>query len=455
MATQLDDVLGRSMKRTLAAFQEADAFEPEEFKDSVQVKTKAKILAEYTIDAGMQQPLPQQQQAAAPQQLLMLENGAEESKTGETQATNALSSALVARPAAGAGQSRAVVARRQPPKVEKPQWHAPWEMLSVVSGHLGWVRSIAFDPSNEWFATGSADRTIKIWDLAKCAAGAEGGLKLTLTGHISAIRGLAVSPRHPYLFSAGEDKKVLCWDLEYNKAIRHYHGHLSGVYCLALHPTLDILITGGRDSVARVWDMRTKHEIMTLGGHDDAVASLITNAVDPQVMTGSHDHTIRLWDLAAGRAMTTLTHHKKSIRAMARHPRELTFVSGAADTIKKWQVRDGVFLKNLDDHNAVINALAVNEDDVMVSCADNGSMNFWDYKTGYCFQKTSTIAQPGSLDAETGVFAATFDLTGSRLITCEADKTIKIWKENDEATEETHPIDMKGWTKKCQTIKRF
>jgi WD40 repeat protein len=32
----------------------------------------------------------------------------------------------------------------------------------VISGHLGWVRSIAFDPGNEWFCTGSADRTIKV-----------------------------------------------------------------------------------------------------------------------------------------------------------------------------------------------------------------------------------------------------------------------------------------------------
>jgi hypothetical protein len=50
----------------------------------------------------------------------------------------------------------------------------------------------------------------QIWDLAKCCAGAEGGLKLTLTGHIHSIRGLAVSARHPYLFSAGEDKLVKC-----------------------------------------------------------------------------------------------------------------------------------------------------------------------------------------------------------------------------------------------------
>ncbi len=44
-----------------------------------------------------------------------------------------------------------------------------------------WVRCVAFDSSNEWFVTGSADRTIKVWDLAS------GQLKLTLTGHIEQV----------------------------------------------------------------------------------------------------------------------------------------------------------------------------------------------------------------------------------------------------------------------------
>lgn len=185
---------------------------------------------------------------------------------------------------AGTGDAnQLVVSRRAAASAPKPDWHAPWKLSAVVSAHLGWVRAIAFDPSNEWFVTGSADRTIKVWDLAKASAGADKALKLTLTGHINCIRGLAVSPRHPYLFSAAEDKKVMCWDLEYNRVVRHYHGHLSGVHCLALHPTLDILVTGGRDSVARVWDMRTKKQIHALGGHSNAVGTVATNAVEPQV----------------------------------------------------------------------------------------------------------------------------------------------------------------------------
>ena len=198
--------------------------------------------------------------------------------------------------------------RRRAAQVPEPEWHAPWKLMRVLSGHLGWVRSVAVDPTNEWFATGSADRTIKIWDLAS------GQLRLTLTGHIHTVRGLCISHRHPYLFSAGEDKMVKCWDLEYNRVIRHYHGHLSGVYCIAQHPLLDVIITAGRDSVARVWDMRTKAQAMVLGGHENTIASIIAQDAEPQIITGSHDTTMRLWDLRNGdRAKSTLTNHKKAV----------------------------------------------------------------------------------------------------------------------------------------------
>lgn len=105
------------------------------------------------------------------------------------------------------------------------------------------------------------------------------------------------------------------------------------------------------------------------------------------------------------------------------------------------------------------------------SLGDNGSLWFWDWTSGHNFQQSQTIVQPGthllesfialelkhqteaislslslvsgSLDSEAGIYAMTYDLTGSRLITCEADKTIKMWKEDDSATPETHPLHFK------------
>jgi WD40 repeat protein len=34
--------------------------------------------------------------------------------------------------------------------------------MRVISGHLGWVRSVAVEPGNQWFCTGAADRVIKV-----------------------------------------------------------------------------------------------------------------------------------------------------------------------------------------------------------------------------------------------------------------------------------------------------
>jgi len=321
-------------------------------------------------------------------------------------------------------------------KIE-PEWHAPWKMMRVISGHQGWVRALEVEPGNEWFASGASDSTIKIWDLAS------GTLKLTLTGHISCIRGLQVSKRSPYLFSVSEDKTVKCWDLEYNKVVRHYHGHLSGVFSCALHPELDVLCTGGRDCAVRLWDIRTESQIHCMTGHRDAVVDIKCQAAEPQVISGSMDNQIKLWDIVAGKTKTTLTNHKKSIRSLAMHPRDYTFVSAGADNIKQWKMPEGKFIQNLSGHNSIINSVAVNHENVLFSGGDDGSMRFWDWRTGHCFQEMDTVPQPGSLESEAGIFYSTFDKTGSRLITGEADKSIKLWREDPDATPETHPIDFR------------
>jgi pleiotropic regulator 1 len=154
----------------------------------------------------------------------------------------------------------------------------------------------------------------------------------------------------------------------------------------------------------------------------------------------------RLWDLAAGKTMVTLTHHKKSVRALAIHPTEYSFASGSAggNNIKKWKCPEGAFVFNFSGHNSIINTLSVNAEGVFFSggttadisyhilyprislTGDNGTLTLWDYNTGTPFQNMEDVPQPGSLEAEAGVFCSTFDHTGTRLITGGADKTIKV-----------------------------
>lgn len=64
-------------------------------------------------------------------------------------------------------------------------------------------------------------------------------------------------------------------------------------------------------------------------------------------------------------------------------------------------------------------------------------MHLWDWRTGYNFQRVHAAVQPGSLDSESGIFACVFDQSESRLLTAEADKTIKVYKEDDTAVRQS------------------
>jgi pleiotropic regulator 1 len=345
-------------------------------------------------------------------------------------------------PASDPSTTVQIMPARARPEIPKPIWHPPWKLMRVLSGHEGWVRTLAVDPSNEWFASSGNDRLIKIWDLAS------GTLKLSLTGHISTVRGLAISDRHPYLFSASEDCEVKCWDLEQNMVIRNYHGHLSGVYCVKLHPTLNIVATGGRDSSVRIWDMRTKMAIHVFGGHTNAVCSIESQAAEPQFISGSMDRTVRMWDLVAGKSSVTLTNHKKSIRSVAIHPTEYTFVSCASDNNKVWKCPRGSFERNIHGHDAIINGSVIREGEqgssILIGGTDNGFLHFWDWRSGHKYQSLQVDPQPGSLSAENGIFDIALDMSASRLLTAECDKTVKIYREDPDATPETHPLNWKA-----------
>lgn len=64
----------------------------------------------------------------------------------------------------------------------------------------------------------------------------------------------------------------------------------------------------------------------------------------------------------------------------------------------------------------------------------------WDWRTGYNFQRIHAAVQPGSLDSESGIFACMFDISQTKLITAEADKTIKVYREDTSAVSRTAQI---------------
>ena len=88
--------------------------------------------------------------------------------------------------------------------------------------------------------------------------------------------------------------------------------------------------------------------------------------------------------------MKTLTNHKKGVRSIAIHPSEYTFASAGSDKIRIWKCPEGWQLRNISEHSTIINKIAINQDNVLVSGGDNGSMYFFDWASGYNFQQVKT-----------------------------------------------------------------
>jgi pleiotropic regulator 1 len=129
----------------------------------------------------------------------------------------------------------------------------------------------------------------------------------------------------------------------------------------------------------------------------------------------------------------TITNHAKSIRSLVGDPGTRTFASAGEDAIKRWHGRDGEFRGNFSQHHSgIVNTLALSADGVAFAGGHQGQARFYDWATGHCFQDTYTAVQEGSLAAEACVFGAAFDMSGTRLITAEGDKTVKIWRQVDQ-----------------------
>nr|GLL46935.1 G protein beta subunit-like protein [Ipomoea trifida] len=148
--------------------------------------------------------------------------------------------------------------------------------------------------------------------------------------------------------------------------------------------------------------------------------------------TGSDSGSLWFWDSRSGhnfqQAMTEVLGLQEVI-----NDRGVTATGSDSGSLWFWDSRSG--------HNfqqAMTEVLRLQEV-IVEACgsgirgaatrSDSGSLWFWDSRSGHNFQQAQTIVQPGSLETEAVIYALTYDVTGTRLITCEADKTIKMWKQ--------------------------
>jgi hypothetical protein len=194
---------------------------------------------------------------------------------------------------------------------------------------------LAFSPDGRRLASGSHDRTIKLWDAAT------GRAVRTLTGHASDIKGLVFSPNGARLISGSNDRTIKEWDVADGRALRTLTGHTEEVTDVALSRDGCWLASASHDRTVKIWDLASGRPVRTLKGHGSAVWGVAFHPGGTRLATAGWDQTVRLWDLTTGLELTTLKGHADRVLGVTFSPdgERLASAGGIDLTVRLWDAR--------------------------------------------------------------------------------------------------------------------
>ncbi|MFN6099353.1 MAG: protein kinase domain-containing protein, partial [Dolichospermum sp.] len=225
----------------------------------------------------------------------------------------------------------AVVKSTSQPQVNSNQFIE--NLLQTLTGHSYSVNSVAYSPDGQTVASGSWDKTIKLWNVKT------GNLLQTLEGHSYSVYSVAYSPDGQTVASGSWDKTIKLWNVNTGNLLQTLKGHSSSVSSVAYSPDGQTLASGSEDKTIKMWNVHTGNLLQTLEGNTKPVNSEAYSPDGQTVASGSTDKTINLWNVKTGKLLQTFNGHSNWVTSVAYSPDGQTLASGSWDkTIKIWQI---------------------------------------------------------------------------------------------------------------------
>lgn len=157
-------------------------------------------------------------------------------------------------------------------------------------GHKAPVLALKELQDGGTLASGSADYSIKLWDLKSR------NCKMTLEGHRGAVNNLS-ELSNGSLVSASYDRTIKIWDPKSGKCKATLIGHSDSVnHLLMISP--NVLVSASSDSTIKIWDLTREVCKQTIQVHEEIVTNLLSYR--NHLLTAIIHNKIITWDTTTG-----------------------------------------------------------------------------------------------------------------------------------------------------------
>jgi FKBP-type peptidyl-prolyl cis-trans isomerase/cold shock CspA family protein len=301
------------------------------------------------------------------------------------------------------------------------------ETTLTLKGHSDAVFSVSFSPDGKRIVSGSADKTLKVWDAQT------GRETLKLNGHLAIVLSVSFSPDGKRIVSGSLDKTVKVWDAQTGQETLTLNGHSRAVSSVGFSRDGKLIVSGG-DSSVKVWDVKTGRETLTLKGHSGGVTSVSFSPNGKQIVSGSGEYNkpgeIKIWNATTGEGTLTptLRGHSHFVRSVSFSPDGTRIVSGGGEVpfnnkpgeVKVWDAQTGQETLTLRGLSNGVGSVSFSPDGKrIVSGSADKTVKVWDAQTG---QETLTLNGHSS-----EVTSVSFSPDGKRIVSGSYDRSLKVW----------------------------